>query len=326
VNHPEQPVNFIFAGKAHPHDKAGQDLIKRIVDISRKPQFTGKIIFLENYDMILAKKLVSGCDVWLNTPTRPLEASGTSGEKAVMNGVLNFSVLDGWWAEGYREDAGWAINEEITYQDNKLQDEMDAVMIYSMLEEQIAPAFYTRNESGIPEKWVMMMKNNFAKIAPHFTMKRQLDDYYRLFYHTLEKQSDTLQNNQMETVFDIVKWKKKMFAHWENIEVVDLKMPDMNNPFYSLGESLFFEISLLLGNLLPEDIGIEIVFTTKNENKKMKFAYKIPFEFVETKDQTAIFRCNIKTDYVGVWNLAIRIKPQHPLLPHKTCFDLTKWI
>ena len=326
VNHPERPVNFIFAGKAHPNDKAGQDLIRKIVDISRKPQFIGKIIFLENYDMILAKKLISGCDVWLNTPTRPLEASGTSGEKAAMNGVLNFSVLDGWWAEGYKKDAGWAINEKMIYKDSKWQDEMDAVTIYSMLEEQIAPAFYEQNKNGIPEKWVMMMKNNFVKIAPHFTMKRQLDDYYEKFYHTLEKNSDLLQADQLKAAFDIVKWKKKIFSHWDNIEVVDFKTPDVNNPFYSLGENLFFEISLLLSNLSPEDIGVEIVFTTKTEDEKMKFAHKVPFEFVQMENQIATFRCSIKTSHVGIWNWAVRLKPQHTLLSHNTYFDLTRWV
>jgi len=255
-----------------------------------------------------------------------LEASGTSGEKAAMNGVLNFSVLDGWWAEGYVEEAGWAINEEVGYKDSLWQDEMDAVTIYNTLEEQIAIAFYERNKNGVPEKWVMMMKNNFVKIAPHFTMKRQIDDYYHKFYHSLEKQSDLLQNDQLKTVFDIVKWKKKMFSHWDSIEIVDLKTPDINNPYYLLGEDLLFELSLKLGNLLPEDIGIEVVFTDKDEEEQMKFAYKTPFVFVQMKEQTAIFQCNIKTDHVGVWNWAIRIRPHHPLLPHDTYFDLTKWI
>src|SRR5690606_14648030 len=154
----------------------GQDLIKKIIEFSRKPDFIGKIIFLENYDMILAKKLISGCDVWLNNPTRPLEASGTSGEKAIMNGVLNFSVLDGWWAEGFKPGAGWAIDEEITYQDHYLQDELDASTLYSVIDEQISTQFYQRDSQGIPTEWVQMMKENFALIAPHFTMKRQLDD------------------------------------------------------------------------------------------------------------------------------------------------------
>ncbi len=326
INHPNRPVNFIFAGKAHPNDNAGQDLIRKIMDISRKPQFMGKIIFLENYDMILAKKLISGCDVWLNTPTRPLEASGTSGEKAVMNGVLNFSVLDGWWAEGYRKGAGWAINEEVTYKDNHLQDEMDAVTIYSTMEEQIAPAFYERDPDNIPNQWVGMMKNNFMTIAPHFTMKRQLDDYYEKFYHHLEKQSELMLGNSLKNVFEVVKWKKKVFANWDNIEVVESKHPDINQPNFLLGEELFFELSLKLGNLSPKDIGIEIIFAGKGEEERLVFVHKKAFSFVKTEGQISVFQCMIKSNHVGAWNWAIRITPQNALLPHKTYFDLTKWI
>ena len=169
------------------HDGAGQGLIKRIVEISHRPEFLGKIIFLENYDMQLARRLVTGVDIWLNTPTRPLEASGTSGEKALMNGVLNFSVLDGWWLEGYREGAGWALSEKITYQNQEYQDQLDAATIYSILETEILPLFYARNKKGFSEGWVRTIKNSIAQIAPHYTMKRQLDDYYAKFYNKQAK-------------------------------------------------------------------------------------------------------------------------------------------
>ncbi|WP_337387685.1 alpha-glucan family phosphorylase, partial [Prevotella sp.] len=178
VNNPERPVKFIFSGKAHPADGAGQGLIKRIFEISQRPEFLGKIIFLEDYDMQLARRLVSGVDIWMNTPTRPLEASGTSGEKAEMNGVVNLSVLDGWWVEGYREGAGWALKQERTYQNQGYQDQLDAATIYSLLENEILPLYYNRNEQGFSEGWIKTIKNSIATIAPHYTMKRQLDDYY----------------------------------------------------------------------------------------------------------------------------------------------------
>ncbi|WP_337629600.1 alpha-glucan family phosphorylase, partial [Prevotella sp.] len=178
VNNPERPVKFIFSGKAHPADGAGQGLIKRIFEISQRPEFLGKIIFLEDYDMELARRLVSGVDIWMNTPTRPLEASGTSGEKAEMNGVVNLSVLDGWWVEGYRQGAGWALKQERTYQNQGYQDQLDAATIYSLLENEILPLFYNRNEQGFSEGWIKTIKNSIATIAPHYTMKRQLDDYY----------------------------------------------------------------------------------------------------------------------------------------------------
>jgi phosphorylase/glycogen(starch) synthase len=182
INNPERPMQFIFAGKAHPADKAGQDLIKRIVEISKMPQFVGKVIFVENYDIALAKRLISGVDVWLNNPTRPLEASGTSGEKAVMNGVLNLSVLDGWWAEGYVEGAGWALPESRTYNDQELQDILDASMLYQIMEDEIAPLYYEREDNELPRKWIQYVKKNIAEIAPRFTMKRMLDDYCRKYY------------------------------------------------------------------------------------------------------------------------------------------------
>ena len=164
VNNPDYPVQFLFTGKAHPHDGAGQGLIKRIIEISRRPEFLGKIIFLENYDMQLARRLVSGVDIWLNTPTRPLEASGTSGEKALMNGVVNFSVLDGWWLEGYREGAGWALTEKRTYQNQEYQDQLDAATIYSILEQEILPLYYARNKKGYSEGWIKTIKNSIAHL------------------------------------------------------------------------------------------------------------------------------------------------------------------
>lgn len=182
VNNPERPVQFLFSGKAHPADGAGQGLIKKIFEISQRPEFLGKIIFLEDYDMQLARRLVSGVDIWMNTPTRPLEASGTSGEKAEMNGVVNLSVLDGWWLEGYREGAGWALTEKRTYKNQGYQDQLDAATIYGLLENEIIPLYYNKNENGYSEGWIKVIKNSIATIAPHYTMKRQLDDYYEKFY------------------------------------------------------------------------------------------------------------------------------------------------
>ena len=212
VNNPDYPVQFLFTGKAHPHDGAGQGLIKRIIEISRRPEFLGKIIFLENYDMQLARRLVSGVDIWLNTPTRPLEASGTSGEKALMNGVVNFSVLDGWWLEGYREGAGWALTEKRTYQNQEHQDQLDAATIYSILETEILPLYYARNKKGYSEGWIKVVKNSIAQIAPHYTMKRQLDDYYSKFYCKLAKRFQTLAANDNAKAKEIAAWKEDVVA------------------------------------------------------------------------------------------------------------------
>ncbi|MEE1176639.1 MAG: alpha-glucan family phosphorylase, partial [Paludibacteraceae bacterium] len=187
VNNDKAPVQFFFTGKAHPADGGGQGLIKRIIEISRMPEFQGKVIFLENYDMALAKKLISGVDIWLNTPTRPLEASGTSGEKALMNGTINFSVKDGWWYEGYREGAGWALTEHRTYDYQPYQDQLDAATIYNLLEKEIIPKYYATNSKGYSPEWVQTIKNSFMQITPNYTMKRQLDDYVDRFYNKLQK-------------------------------------------------------------------------------------------------------------------------------------------
>ena len=308
LNNPEQPVQFVFAGKAHPHDKAGQDLIKRILEFSRKPDFIGKIIILENYDIILAKKLISGCDVWLNTPTRPLEASGTSGEKAVMNGVLNFSVLDGWWAEGYHEGAGWAINEQITYTDNRLQDELDATTIYAMIEEQIAPCFYNRDEKNIPHEWTKMMKNCFYKTSPHFTMKRQLDDYYEKFYHKLEKQHKLLSENNLENTFNLVRWKEKVLTAWDSVEVVELTQSEPTEITFTLGDQITTTVLLKLGALRVEDLKVELV-CTKMDNGKRVFYRKIPFTLVDTQNNLARFSCTVQPKYAGMTDYSVRIIP-----------------
>ena len=204
VNNPHYPVQFIYTGKAHPADGAGQGLIKRIVEISRMPEFQGKIIFLENYDMRLAKRLISGVDIWLNTPTRPLEASGTSGQKAEMNGVLNFSVLDGWWLEGYVKGAGWALTEKQTYANQDYQNQLDAATIYSTLENEVIPLYFAKNSKGYSPEWIQYIKNSIAQIAPRFTTKRMLDDYIERFYNKLSARHDQLVANNYQSARSIV--------------------------------------------------------------------------------------------------------------------------
>ncbi len=321
---PERPIQFVFAGKAHPHDKAGQDLIKRIIDFSRRPDYIGKILFVENYDMVLAKKLVSGCDVWLNTPTRPLEASGTSGEKAVMNGVLNFSVLDGWWAEGYVPGAGWAVDEKITYTDNRQQDELDAANIFSIFEEQIVPNFYQRTD-GIPTLWVAMMKNNFAKISPRFTMKRQLDDYFKQYYNKLSEHIDLLTNNDNENLLKLVHWKNRMLALWDNIECVRCTFPEEAESTFFLGSTRNLEVDLRLGGLDPEDVKVEIVFTQR-KGVRMELVSKYAFEYKDSANEVARYICQLNAKVAGVWNCAIRVIPKNELLAHDMELSLVKWL
>jgi len=325
VNHPERPVQFIFAGKAHPRDKAGQDLIRYIVEISRKPEFRGRIVFLENYDMTVARKLVQGVDVWLNTPTRPLEASGTSGMKAAMNGVLNFSVLDGWWCEGYKSGAGWALQEERIYDDQNFQDELDVTMIYNLLEEQIVPLYYNRNKQGVPEGWIRYVKNAIALIAPHFTTRRMIDDYSERFYRKLNQRCSDIKANNYHLAREITRWKKRVSSLWDSIEVIETKYSmDLSKPL-PMGEKLTGEVILKLNGLAPEDVGVELLVVTSLPSGQQQFLYTKEFTRAEKLNGHTSYRIAAIPTQPGVFNYCVRIYPKNNLLPHRQDFVLLKW-
>ncbi len=326
VNHPKYPVQFVFAGKAHPADKAGQDLIKNIIEVSRRPEFAGKIVFLENYDFDIAKKLVQGVDIWLNTPTRPLEASGTSGEKAIMNGVLNLSVLDGWWAEGYKPGAGWALKEEQTYANNAMQDALDAETVYNIIQTEIMPAFYDKNEQGYSPKWIQYIKNNIAQIAPHFTMKRQLDDYIRQYYTPLFERTKMMTENHAAKADEYALWKAHMVENWDTLEVIELRHTNSTIRPLMLGDTLEMEIVLNTKAIPSKYIGIETVVGQKRNDKVEHIVRKIELEFVEEKNGQSLYRAEVATGRTGVFDFAYRIYPKHPLLPNRQDFDLVKWV
>jgi glycogen phosphorylase/synthase len=326
VNNEKKPVHFIFAGKAHPNDKAGQDLIKKIYEISKTPEFLGKVIFVENYDIELAQYLIRGVDVWLNTPTRPLEASGTSGEKAVMNGVVNFSVLDGWWAEGYKPDAGWALKEEATYADAQFQDELDAETIYTILEEEIIPLYYNNSSRGVPNKWVSYIKNTISDIAPHFTMKRQLDDYYRLFYNKLYERTKLISDNDYEKAREIASWKRNVMRGWDSIEVVSISFPDSTLKPMILGEPFRAELILDMNELSSEDVGIEILFGKKVNDVVNEPILVKEMEVFRSTGDIVTFACEVPIEEAGVYDFAFRLFPKNKLLAHRQDFNLVKWI
>jgi phosphorylase/glycogen(starch) synthase len=324
VNHPERPVQFLFAGKAHPNDKAGQDLIKMIVDISKRPEFMGKIIFLQGYDISLAKKLLQGVDVWLNTPTRPLEASGTSGEKAIMNGSLHFSVLDGWWAEGYQEGAGWALEEKRTYDNQNYQDELDAETLYSLLENEIAPLFYNRDEKGVPRGWVQYIKNSMVRVAPRFTMKRMLTDYEERFYGKLYARSQKLKAQNMASLKELAAWKKRTLKDWNEIRILDFKHPDISRASINLGDTYQAEVTLELGNIASADIGVELVIPNY-PLEDGSYTYTKEFEMVGRQNAHTSYRVEITPARPGLFEYGIRIYARHEDLPHRQDFALVKW-
>ena len=325
VNNPDYPVQFLFTGKAHPHDGAGQGLIKRIIEISRRPEFLGKIIFLENYDMQLARRLVSGVDIWLNTPTRPLEASGTSGEKALMNGVVNFSVLDGWWLEGYREGAGWALTEKRTYQNQEHQDQLDAATIYSILETEILPLYYARNKKGYSEGWIKVVKNSIAQIAPHYTMKRQLDDYYSKFYCKLAKRFQTLAANDNAKAKEIAAWKEDVVAKWDSIEIVSCdKVEELKNGDIESGKE--YTITYVIDEKgLNDAVGLELVTTYTTADGKQHVYSVEPFSVVKKEGDLYTFQVKHSLSNAGSFKVSYRMFPKNPELPHRQDFCSVRW-
>lgn len=325
VNNPDRPVQFLFTGKAHPHDGAGQGLIKRIIEISRRPEFLGKIIFLENYDMQLARRLVTGVDIWLNTPTRPLEASGTSGEKALMNGVLNFSVLDGWWLEGYREKAGWALTEKRTYQNQEYQDQLDAATIYSILETEILPLYYDKNEAGYSEEWIKYIKNSISQIAPHYTMKRQLDDYYDRFYNKLAKRFHVLNADNYKKAKEIAAWKEEVAEKWDSIEVVSFeKSEELLQASIQSGRD--YTITYVIDEKgLNDAIGIELVTIFTDADGKEHVYSVEPFEVVKKEGTLYTFQATHSLSNAGSFKMAYRMYPKNPDLPHRQDFCYVRW-
>ena len=324
VNDPEHPVLFFFSGKAHPADGAGQGLIKKIFEISRRPEFLGKIIFLEDYDMQLARRLVSGVDIWMNTPTRPLEASGTSGEKAEMNGVVNLSVLDGWWVEGYRQGAGWALPQERTYQDQGYQDQLDAATIYSLLENEIIPLYYYhKGRKTYSEDWVKVIKNSISTIAPHYTMKRQLDDYYSKFYNKQAKRFKELQANGNRLAKDIAAWKEAVAERWDNIRVVSKDDSALDCVETGKEGKLTYVID---EQGLNDAIGLELVTLVNNQNIEKSIHSVIPFKVVGHSGNNFTFECSFDPDIAGTYRTAVRMFPKNDLLPHRQDFCYVKWL
>ena len=325
VNNPERPVKFLFAGKAHPADGAGQGLIKKIYEISQRPEFLGKIIFLEDYDFMLARRLVSGVDIWMNTPTRPLEASGTSGEKAEMNCVVNLSVLDGWWLEGYREGAGWALTEKRTYQNQGHQDQLDAATIYSLLENEIIPMFYNKNKKGYSEEWIQVIKKSIATIAPHYTMKRQLDDYYDRFYCKEAARFKKLSADNNRLAKDIAQWKETVAERWDSIKVVSKENPILDN---AAETGVTYKLRYVIDEQgLNDAVGLELVVLSNVRDGGDREVHNVyPFDMVGHEGNLYTFEANVEPYAAGSYRCCVRMFPKNENLPHRQDFCYVKWL
>ena len=325
VNNDKCPIQFVFTGKAHPADGGGQGLIKHIVEISRRPEFLGKILFLENYDMRLARRLISGVDIWLNTPTRPLEASGTSGEKAEMNGVLNFSVLDGWWYEGYKEGAGWALTSRRTYDNQQYQDQLDAATIYHLLEDEIIPLYFAKNSKGYSPEWIQYIKNSMSQIAPEYTMKRMLDDYVARFYSPLAARAARLEQSDFAEAREIAAWKQEVAEHWHEFEVESFDYQD-EAAHPTVGEE--YDIRIVIDRKgLKSMLGVEIVYTKENpENHQTELVTVAPFMLKKEVGSKLYFELRKKAAVYGHMRVGFRVYPVNPKLPHRMDFAYVRWI
>lgn len=332
LNNKERPIHFIFAGKSHPADGAGQALIKYIIEISRRPEFLGKIIFLENYDIQLAQRLISGVDIWLNTPTRPQEASGTSGEKALMNGVLNFSVLDGWWYEGYKENAGWALSDKVAYTNLVYQDEWDAISMYYFFENKILPLYYERNEEGYSHGWIQYIKNSISHIAPDYTTKRMMDDYLNKYYRPLASGSKSVTANKYEKAKILSAWKDDTIANWNNIKVESIRVTDKNgkelpqSPLLTEGNTIFIEI-ILDKQVMKGDLGVDFVLSYFDiPQNEYIFCSSQEIPLVKEEGSRLFYRSEYTMGKSGGFNYSYRIFPKHIHMSHRMDFPSVKWI
>ena len=324
VNNPERPVIFLFAGKAHPADGAGQGLIKRIFEISQLDEFQGKVVFVEDYDFLLARRLVSGVDIWMNTPTRPMEASGTSGEKAEMNGVVNLSVKDGWWLEGYREGAGWALTEKRTYQNQGYQDRLDAATIYGLLENEIIPLYYDKDKDGISKGWLKVVRNSIAQIAPHYTMKRQLDDYYEKFYNKEAKRFKEIAKDNYKLAKDIAQWKETVAERWDAISVVS-----SNWDFPAIGAETGqkYHLQYVVNEQgLDDAVGLEKVDIYTDKNGEERIFHVEPLKLTGRDGNNYTFEAELAPQQSGNYRSAVRMYPKNNNLPHRQDFCYVRWL
>ena len=324
VNNPERPVIFLFAGKAHPADGAGQGLIKRIFEISQLDEFQGKVVFVEDYDFLLARRLVSGVDIWMNTPTRPMEASGTSGEKAEMNGVVNLSVKDGWWLEGYREGAGWALTEKRTYQNQGYQDRLDAATIYGLLENEIIPLYYDKDKDGISKGWLKVVRNSIAQIAPHYTMKRQLDDYYEKFYNKEAKRFKEIAKDNYKLAKDIAQWKETVAERWDAISVVS-----SNWDFPAIGAETGqkYHLQYVINEQgLDDAVGLEKVDIYTDKNGEERIFHVEPLKLTGRDGNDYTFEAELAPQQSGNYRSAVRMYPKNNNLPHRQDFCYVRWL
>ncbi|HMO55162.1 MAG TPA: alpha-glucan family phosphorylase, partial [Tepidiformaceae bacterium] len=324
VNDPERPVQFIFAGKAHPRDEGAKALIREVLHFSRQPEFRDRLVLLERYDVDLARSLVQGADVWLNTPLRPLEASGTSGMKSVANGGLHMSVLDGWWWEAYRPGLGWAVGRDRVDDDPEVQDAFDANSIYDLLENELVPAFYDRDSEGIPQAWVRRMKDSIAAFGPVFNTSRMVAEYATTAYGPAAASWNRLLADDLREARDVSQWLEHVIPAWPAVKV--LSVDDDASEGRAVGEPIGVSVQVHPGQLQPEDIRVDVVHGQTRPGGDLPNAETVGLERGEAReDGVCTFNGSFTAAAGGRVGYAVRVLPTHPALHHPLATGLAIW-
>jgi starch phosphorylase len=320
----DRPVQFIFAGKAHPQDNSGKELIRDIIHFARASGFRKQIVFMEDYDMITARYLVQGVDVWLNTPRRPLEASGTSGMKASMNGVLNVSVLDGWWAEAYHRDLGWAIGRGEEYTDEGLQDYVESNALYDLFEKDLIPTFYERGQDGIPRGWLMRMKSSLRELGPIFNTARMVQDYARRFYIPAIQQGRAFAGDDYASGRGYAAWLAGLAAGWGKLDVGDVTVTSGE---VNVGETIQVSAEIFLGSVSPDDVAVQLfegVLDRAGEITK-GHAHRMERGGDGRKKGWSNYAVSFTAESTGRHGYTVRIIPSHPDIPNTLRLGLITW-
>jgi len=328
LNDPERPLQIVFSGKAHPADEPGKGLIQQIYQLSQRPEFTGKIVFTENYDMNIARHLIAGVDVWLNNPRRPHEASGTSGQKAALCGIPNFSVLDGWWVEGYDADPdkaannGWSIGEEREYKDEETQDEADALNLYATLEDEIIPLFYTRDAQGTPVNWVKTMKSAMRTCAPQFSMKRMVKEYTTLYYLPAAANLALFTHNNYALARELSAWKGRLSQQWQGVHL-QAEMQGVNQ--ITVGDKVHVKARLWLNGVPEDQVAVELLSGAMNGQGQLAAPQVTRMQAVGQEKGALLYQAEVAPVESGVLHLGVRARPRHQGLIHPSETGVSRW-
>ena len=323
LNDPQRPVQIIFAGKAHPQDQIGKEVIRNIIHLANLPEFRHRMAFIENYDLNVARYMVQGSDVWLNNPRRPLEACGTSGMKAAANGALNMSVLDGWWAEGYQTGVGWAIGSGEEYENSDYQDQVEGQAIYDLLERYVVPLFYERGRDNLPRGWTGMMRNSMCTLAARFNSHRMVQDYVHRFYVPSALNWKRIGLNGFEGARELTRWADKMRASWSQLQILD-KRADTGKGI-QVGQKLRVEVRMRLGVLSPKDLAVDIYYGPVDSKADLLDRETIPLQDFTQEEKGMVFRGEIPCQEVGRFGFRVRVLPSHPLLVNPYSLGLILW-